>query len=141
MITTIVDAPENYKNIAHTIYTEIGENNSVLFLNGSMGIGKTTFTSTLLRFFNCFDVSSSSYGILNQYRGSRNVIHCDFYRFQPDTEFFETEVFPLLGSHYLLVFEWAVPKIIINNVKHFQLNFSLVHYDQRKLDFQIFSPT
>lgn len=136
MITQIVESPDKYSSIARIIYTEIIKKNTILFLNGPMGIGKTTFTSVLLRFFNCLDVSSSSYGIVNQYQGTRNIIHCDFYRFEPDLEFFESEVFPLLGDHYLLVFEWAPPKIILDDTKHFQLNFSLVDSHRRELSFK-----
>ena len=130
MNTAIIKSLDNYMEFARKIYDNIERKNTILFLNGPMGIGKTTFARTLLRLFECTSVSSTSYGIVNKYKGSRNVIHCDFYRYKPDEEFYETEIFPLLEDHYLLVLEWAVSEkksvtkpIITKSTFHFTMMF------------------
>lgn len=99
---------EDYQSISEKIFKEIKLHRKVvLYLKGSMGAGKTTFCKFLVSFFNGSGVSSSSFGIVNAIFADRFILHCDFYRYQPDDSFIESEIIPLLQNDYLLIIEWG----------------------------------
>ena len=94
--------------VAEKIFNHIKMHRKVvLYLTGAMGAGKTTFCNFLVSFFNGTGVSSSSFGIVNTICADRFILHCDFYRYQPDDSFIESEIIPLLQNDYLLIIEWG----------------------------------
>ncbi len=112
--------------------------NKVIFLEGEMGVGKTTFIIEFLKYFNkgrvefsSLGVMSPTYSIINEYRlGKDRVLHADFYRI--DEEFFEWEDFieEIDESRFVFI-EWGekVPKVIENiNI------YSRVHITQTKAE-------
>ena len=111
---------EDYKLIAENIYKEISMNKKiVLYLSGPMGAGKTTFSKFLVSYFGGSGVSSSSFGIINRILANRCILHCDFYRYQPDEDFVESEILPLLEDQYMLIIEWGnSEKLFIDSVHY-----------------------
>lgn len=85
---------------------------SIIFLNGPMGIGKTTLASLMIKKLNGHESSSSSYGIVNIYPGKPSIIHCDFYRTNWCEDFYESEISPHLTNNSVLFIEWVKPHIL-----------------------------
>ncbi len=73
----------------------------VLFLEGDMGAGKTTFVSAL---FPEVEVSSPTYSLIQK---SPNLAHLDCYRIQSEDEFEDLELEDLANSSIPLVVEWG----------------------------------
>jgi len=114
---------ENYKLIAENICKEISMNKKiVLFLSGPMGAGKTTFCKFLVSYFGGSGVSSSSFGIINRILANRCILHCDFYRYQPDDDFVECEILPLLEDQYVLIIEWGNSKKLFIDTVHYNVS-------------------
>lgn len=108
---------------------------AIIFITGHMGVGKTTFTNSFLKNYGSYHANSASYSIVSKLPGSHNIIHCDFYRYNPTEEFISLEVEPLLGKSYVLLMEWGHPQIMFNNSKHFSLEIILEKESHRNLSF------
>ncbi|MBO4447561.1 MAG: tRNA (adenosine(37)-N6)-threonylcarbamoyltransferase complex ATPase subunit type 1 TsaE, partial [Bacteroidales bacterium] len=74
---------------AETFLGMIGDHRLIAF-RAAMGAGKTTFISALCRKLgvNADAVSSPTFAIVNEYRGSgsRTIFHFDFYRIENPAE-------------------------------------------------------
>lgn len=80
--------------------------NSIVYLNGAVGTGKTSFVRKVAEVFDIFDITSSSFCRLQSHSGKINLIHCDIYR---ETMFSTQLVFELeslLVEPWLLFVEW-----------------------------------
>lgn len=136
MIQKSVPSKGNYKKIAHTIFQQISHiDKAVIFLNGPMGAGKTTFAQTLVEFYGCNKIQSSSFAIVTTIPGTRNIIHCDFYRYFPNEEFWDCEILPLLGNQYLLLIEWGHPNAFLHDASHFCFNITAMTDGSRSVRF------
>jgi len=114
-------------------------NCAIVFINGPMGVGKTTFSRDLSKLFNAYNVSSSSFSLINIFYGDRTIIHADFYRQNCRYEILEYEVLPLLKSPYLALLEWCAPQLIDRSAKHFTLDISFTKNGSRKYLFNTFT--
>lgn len=85
------------------------ESPRTLALYGSMGAGKTTFTSALLRILGSPDIANSpTFSIINQYtdKNGNPVFHMDWYRLRDEEEALQAGVEdPLYSGHWCVV-EW-----------------------------------
>ncbi len=98
--------------------------NKVIFLEGEMGVGKTTFIIEFLKYFNedrvkfsSLGVMSPTYSIVNEYRLDKDrILHADFYRI--DKKLFEWEDFIEQINKYRFVFIECSEKVfeIIENI-------------------------
>lgn len=119
---SIINYTDDYSNVVRDVLYNFTENEKlIIFLNGSMGAGKTSLCNAFGNFFNVFDLCSSSYGLVNFKQGTRNVIHSDFYRNSFSHDFFDEEVFPLLHPPFLLMMEWAQPIQLIRDAVHISI--------------------
>ena len=88
MIST---SAEETKNIAHEFASTL-VGGDVIFLEGDLGAGKTTFTQGVLEALGYAEpVRSPTFSIMNMYpienhSSIRRVIHLDFYRFETPEE-------------------------------------------------------
>ena len=140
MITFDISSGSNYFESAKTIFEQIKNNDKlVLFVNGSMGVGKTTFSRSLIKMYGGTNVNSASYGIVSKISCDFCILHCDFYRYEPNDLFFETEIQPLLSDKYLLLLEWASPQITFSNALHYHLEIILLDNGTRNLKFSKFN--
>lgn len=136
MITIDIFCGSNYIESAKTVYEQIKNiDKLVLFVNGSMGVGKTTFSRSLITMYGGTNVNSASYGIVSKISCDFCILHCDFYRYEPNDLFFETEILPLLSDKYLLLLEWATPQITFSNAIHYHLEITLSDNGTRSLKF------
>lgn len=79
-------------------------------LHGSMGAGKTTFTTALCRCLGVREdaVSSPTFAIVNEYRTAAGepVFHFDFYRIEHPEEALDIGLYDYLDSGALCLMEW-----------------------------------
>ncbi|MAE53404.1 MAG: tRNA (adenosine(37)-N6)-threonylcarbamoyltransferase complex ATPase subunit type 1 TsaE [Opitutae bacterium] len=136
MINQIIPCNKDYTEIARTIYKAIKNHPKiVIFLNGSMGSGKTTFARTLTRFYGSEAIQSASFGLVNKLPGKNNIIHCDFYRCSLNEEFLDTEITPLLGDEFLLLIEWCSPQILDVEADHYCFEINALKDGNRSITF------
>ena len=128
------DTIEFAKSVARAI-----SDGSVLNLVGDLGAGKTTFTKGLALGMGCGEtVTSPTFTILNEYlQGERNLFHFDFYRIEDPGELMELGFEEYFSSpNGVTVVEWAerAPQLLPN--KYYEINFSKIDDDKRKITFE-----
>ena len=82
----------------------------IIFLNGNLGAGKTTFTKLFINYLNQSQkpliINSPTFGKVHEYKiQNKNFYHLDLYREIPSAEELE-EIFLDLNSNYICL-EWA----------------------------------
>ena len=87
-------------------------------LRGEMGVGKTTFVSSVLKHFSFYDVSSPSYTIVQEYESVPPVYHIDLYRLDniKDTELLDLDYYFSQKSHVKFI-EWP------DHLQHFDYSY------------------
>ena len=130
------------KNNAYKFIFEILSDfeRAVIFINGPMGVGKTSFSRDLSKLFNINCVTSSSFSLINVSFGDRTLIHGDFYR-QNSNPHFEDDILPYLDESYLILFEWCKPTLLDQRAQHFTLDISFTDLGDRKYIFKTFPNT
>lgn len=81
----------------------------LVWLFGSMGVGKTTFVQRICKHLGCSEsIQSPSFAIMNQYLcGTTPVYHADLYRIEYEDELWDTGIYPLLDDASAVFFvEW-----------------------------------
>lgn len=76
---------------------------------GKMGAGKTTFIKALCRSLGVEEeVSSPTFSLVNEYRGSveKTIFHFDFYRIETETEAYDIGLEEYLDSGNYCFIEW-----------------------------------
>ena len=136
MISEIVSYNTSYSIITNKVYYTINKlPRVIIFINGSMGAGKTTFSCSLLTLYNCLNLTSGSFSLVNYFNTDRKIAHCDFYRYQPDDNFYETEIFPFLDNKFLLLIEWGDPNQLMIDAHHFSVDITVLPDKSRQLKF------
>ena len=83
----------------------------LIALHGSMGAGKTTFTTALCRELGVREdaVGSPTFAIVNEYRSAAGeaIYHFDFYRITKPEEALDIGLYDYLDSGALCLMEWA----------------------------------
>lgn len=82
---------------------------SVLFLEGELGAGKTSFTQGLVGALGFTDaVTSPTYALMHVYPApGGQVLHVDAYRVRDPEELYEMDLDDLIGESRLSVIEWG----------------------------------
>lgn len=88
---------------------KIGDNR-LIALYGSMGAGKTTFTTALCKQLGVVEdaVGSPTFAIVNEYRcgNGEPLYHFDFYRIERPEEALDIGLYDYLDSGALCIMEW-----------------------------------
>ena len=89
---------------------KISEEKSIIFLNGDVGAGKTTFVKSYLSSLgaNC-DATSPTFTIVNEYPDvfQKKIYHYDFYRLKDKNELFEIGIDYYLEQPGIHFIEWS----------------------------------
>ena len=104
--------------------------NSIIYLNGDVGAGKTYFTQRLANQFGIFDLSSSSYERISIYKERINFIHCDLYR-DDNSNMLLCELDYHLIDPWILVIEWPKQYFPISKCEQFLVNISFLKKNER----------
>ena len=80
----------------------------IVFLNGAVGSGKTTFVKSYLSYIGAeIDVTSPTFTIVNEYLSeSKKIYHYDFYRLKDKNELFEIGIDYYLDQPGIHFIEW-----------------------------------
>ena len=81
----------------------------VIYLNGDLGAGKTTFARAILRHLGVLGtIKSPTYALVESYKiAAFNLHHFDFYRFNAPVEFEEAGLLEYFLSDSICFVEWA----------------------------------
>lgn len=94
---------------AEKFLEEIGDR-TLVALYGSMGAGKTTFTTAVCKRLGVVEdaVSSPTFAIVNEYRTGSGapMYHFDFYRIERPEEALDIGLYDYLDSGALCIMEW-----------------------------------
>lgn len=131
----IVFKIEELSKVTETFLSEIGTTNCIAF-HGEMGVGKTTFISSVCKHLGVMsNISSPTFSIINEYSTIDNntIYHIDLYRLKNETEAIAAGVEDCMHSDSFCFVEWPerTPGIFPKQTVHCFL--SIVGPDERKL--------
>jgi tRNA threonylcarbamoyladenosine biosynthesis protein TsaE len=105
--TFISHSPEQTKNFAHRLL-DGRKGRIILALHGDLGGGKTCFVQGLAAALECKRfVTSPTFTILNEYKGSRDLYHMDLYRIRDSKEAVNLGFDEYLETDGIIAVEWA----------------------------------
>ncbi len=80
----------------------------VIVLNGNLGAGKTFFIKKAALSFGIENVSSPTFALVNEYKGSKKLYHFDFYRINKIGELYDIGINDYLADNESILFiEWG----------------------------------
>lgn len=81
---------------------------AVIYLQGNLGAGKTTFCQTLLKTLHVTDhVTSPTFTLVNEYRNGAEIIyHWDLYRLHDKEELFDVGIEEYFTPDAINIIEW-----------------------------------
>lgn len=127
----IIENVEKYSLIGNEVLRKTDGESLVIFLNGALGSGKTTFINHFTKELGVSCFNSASYGLVNYCNSHVRIINCDLYRTKWSEEFFEHEIYPLLENKFFLFLEWVDPCLLVKNATHISIQFKLINYNKR----------
>ena len=131
----ILKCEEDTKNMAKDIAPFL--KNNIIFLNGEIGAGKTTFTKYLVEVYGLSDeVCSPTFALENRYETKNGlIIHFDLYRIKSEEELDMIGFYDTLKEDATILIEWA-DKF---NIEKYIKNYKIMSF--KKLDNDIRSVT
>ena len=106
LLSEYVSKSESETEDIANIFSDYIKNNSIIYIEGALGSGKTFFTKSLAKKFGISDMCSPTYSFVSTYTGTRNLIHCDLYRCSSTPRIVIEEIFEHLKEPWLLIIEW-----------------------------------
>ena len=112
------------KNLKETkkyakLFYKMLKGGEVICLNGDLGAGKTTFTKYLAECMGIKNpVTSPTFTLIQEYTGKQfNLVHCDMYRIEDESELVEMgleDILYDLGKDKIVVIEWPekIPNLL-----------------------------
>lgn len=140
MINLISNSEMETKQLAKKIASKLNKN-SVIVLQGDLGVGKTKFTEGILDYFDLADeISSPTFTIVNEYNAKDiNIYHFDVYRLADIDEFYAIGGEEYFGKGICII-EWgeiienALPKDYIK----IQFTQDLENENSRNISIELF---
>ena len=123
----ILKCVEDTKNMAKDIAPFI--KNNIIFLNGEIGAGKTTFTKYLVEIYGLNDeVCSPTFSLENRYNTKNGlIIHFDLYRIKNEEELDMIGVYDTLKEDATILIEWADKFNIEKYIKNYKIISFKIH--------------
>ena len=117
----ILKCEEDTKNMAKDIAPFI--KNNIIFLNGEIGAGKTTFTKYLVEIYGLADeVCSPTFALENRYETKSGlIIHFDLYRIKSEEELDMIGFYDTLKEEATILIEWADKFNIEKYIKNYKI--------------------
>ena len=117
----ILKNEEDTKNMAKNIAPFI--KNNIIFLNGEIGAGKTTFTKYLVETYGLADeVCSPTFALENRYETKNGlIIHFDLYRIKSAEELDMIGFYDTLKEEATILIEWADKFNIEKYIKNYKI--------------------
>ncbi len=123
----ILKCVEDTKNMAKDIAPFI--KNNIIFLNGEIGAGKTTFTKYLVEIYGLNDeVCSPTFSLENRYNTKNGlIIHFDLYRIKNEEELDMIGFYDTLKEDATILIEWADKFNIEKYIKNYKFISFKIH--------------
>ena len=123
----ILKCAEDTKNMAKDIAPFI--KNNIIFLNGEIGAGKTTFTKYLVEIYGLNDeVCSPTFSLENRYNTKNGlIIHFDLYRIKNEEELDMIGFYDTLKEDATILIEWADKFNIEKYIKNYKIISFKIH--------------
>ncbi len=123
----ILKCVEDTKNMAKDIAPFI--KNNIIFLNGEIGAGKTTFTKYLVEIYGLNDdVCSPTFSLENRYNTKNGlIIHFDLYRIKNEEELDMIGFYDTLKEDATILIEWADKFNIEKYIKKYKIISFKIH--------------
>lgn len=123
----ILKCVEDTKNMAKDIAPFI--KNNIVFLNGEIGAGKTTFTKYLVEIYGLNDeVCSPTFSLENRYNTKNGlIIHFDLYRIKNEEELDMIGFYDTLKEDATILIEWADKFNIEKYIKNYKIISFKIH--------------
>ena len=123
----ILKCVEDTKNMAKDIAPFI--KNNLIFLNGDIGVGKTTFTKYLVEIYGLNDeVCSPTFSLENRYNTKNGlIIHFDLYRIKNEEELDMIGFYDTLKEDATILIEWADKFNIEKYIKNYKIISFKIH--------------
>lgn len=117
----ILKCEEDTKNMAKDIAPFL--KNNIIFLNGEIGAGKTTFTKYLVEVYGLSDeVCSPTFALENRYETKNGlIIHFDLYRIKSEEELDMIGFYDTLKEDATILIEWADKFNIEKYIKNYKI--------------------
>lgn len=81
---------------------------ALVAFSGELGSGKTAFIRGMCEAFSCPEqVSSPTFTLINEYSGTRTVLHCDLYRLSGMEDMHEIGLGEVFTREAVILIEWA----------------------------------
>lgn len=104
-MTVIIPTVATLESVAASFHDRL-KPGMICFLQGPMGVGKTTFVSAFLRGMGYTDVSSPSYALVHEYDAAIPVFHIDLYRLSPGAAVDQLDLSYYFRPTHLVFIEW-----------------------------------
>lgn len=111
----LTSSPEQTEAIGEKLAAALADRPSAFVaLYGEMGVGKTAFVRGFCRFFGVDRVKSPTYTVVNEYSGTKTVIHMDLYRLKDEDDLISVGYDDYLARRGYLLCEWSekIPEAI-----------------------------
>jgi tRNA threonylcarbamoyladenosine biosynthesis protein TsaE len=120
-------------------FAKLLKKGDIVFLNGELGGGKTTFVQGIVfAFGNDGFARSSSFTLISEYKAKDcKLFHLDLYRLE-NANIWELGFEEYLYSSNITLIEWADRLSDIQDDKTWELNFDYVDADKRKITIKKF---
>ncbi|MGD0276514.1 MAG: tRNA (adenosine(37)-N6)-threonylcarbamoyltransferase complex ATPase subunit type 1 TsaE [Syntrophales bacterium] len=108
-LTIVSESPEFTAHIGR-ILGGILEKGDVVALIGELGAGKTCLTQGIARGIGvpeCYEITSPTFTLINEYPGCLKLIHIDMYRLEGCRDLDDTGYDDLFDEKGVMVIEWA----------------------------------
>jgi tRNA threonylcarbamoyladenosine biosynthesis protein TsaE len=100
-------SPQETQSIGERLITSL-DGGVVLALYGELGSGKTCFVQGIAEGLGIFlPVTSPTFVLVNEYRGTRHLYHVDLYRIKTIDEAFSIGLQEYIESEAVTAIEWA----------------------------------
>ena len=118
----------------YTALTLLGH--ELIYLEGELGTGKTTFTKGFGKAFRIKeDVLSPSFVLLREYKGAKLLLHYDLYRLTTHAQLQGIDFFDQLGREGIKIVEWADKFPEITKYADWVIKFQNLGETQRLVEF------
>ncbi|MBO6515458.1 MAG: tRNA (adenosine(37)-N6)-threonylcarbamoyltransferase complex ATPase subunit type 1 TsaE [Bacteroidia bacterium] len=112
------------------------ENTPLVLLRGDLGAGKTTLVKRIAKQLGVqSDMSSPSFGLVNEYQGQNDVVyHIDLYRINDASEVFEFGLPEVLDSGNACFVEWPeMAEEIWQEYEHLTIKITMDERESRRI--------
>jgi tRNA threonylcarbamoyladenosine biosynthesis protein TsaE len=114
-------------------FSKIILQNSIIYLNGQVGSGKTCFIKKIAQSLGINQIASPTFSRIQSHLGKVNLIHCDIYREVTNRDIFLLEIETLLIEPWLLFIEWPVELLAIPSKAQYLVDIRILDVTERSI--------